>query len=215
MNNKINTPSFWNIQIKKNQNTIIHSPIYIHKNKIILNELKNINGKMLDVGIGYGHIEKLIYEKKLDLKLYGLDISEFAINSITKKYKGRFIIGDVDNIPFNKNYFNCVLALDILEHLNVHKCTVGLLEINRVLDLNGLLIISVPLNENKFDTQRNRHIQKYSLEKIERQLKKTGFQIKNKFYLSAFRKFYRIKYLLNKLFQFSNPNLLIVVAKKK
>lgn len=45
-------------------------------------------------------------------------------------------------LPFNKNCFNLVVALEIIEHVeNPHKL---LMEVNDVLISNGLFIISTP-----------------------------------------------------------------------
>ena len=55
----------------------------------------------------------------------------------------KFKVGDVYKLPFKKNFFDGVLAIDILEHLE--KPRLALKEVNRVLKKDGVLQAHVPL----------------------------------------------------------------------
>lgn len=210
-----NKYKFWDIKIKESYNLISKSPIYIDKLRIVVDELRNISGSILDIGIGYGLIEKLIEQNNLKLRLYGIDISKFAISNADKLYTGEFIKSGIKYIPFDSDKFNVVLALDILEHLRTKECLRGLKEIYRVMKMSGKFIVSIPINENKIDTFENHHLQKYDLTSITNQLNLSGFRVTNKYYLTAYKSNYKIRNLINRFLRISKPNLLILICKKK
>lgn len=210
-----NSSAFWDKRLDENYKLIAKSPIYLHKLNIVLNQLSNLKGKILDVGIGYGFIEQLILKSKFDLKIYGLDISKFAISNATRNYKGNFLVGNIKQIPFDDSFFDCVLALDILEHLSVDDCMKSLREIFRVLKFNGTFILSIPLNENQIDSAKNNHLHLYDENLMKTQLDQVGFIINKRNTLTAFGNLYYLKSFFNNIFKLANPNLLILICKKK
>ncbi|MEK7472867.1 MAG: class I SAM-dependent methyltransferase [Patescibacteria group bacterium] len=210
-----NTSKFWGNKIFEQFTTIIKSPIYKHKLKLVFNEIKNGKGNILDVGVGYGFIEDLIVKNNLNFNMSGLDISKQIIINANKKYRGKFIVGNITKIKFIDNQFDYVLALDILEHLSSEELNKGLGEIYRIMKSNGKLIISVPLNENDHDSKQNHHIQKFNLEKIIKTLKKSNFLVTKKYELISYKKYYFLKNVINRIVKLSKPNLLILICKKE
>ena len=209
-----NTAQFWNNKIIRSRAELINSPIFIHKNDIVTHEISTIIGRILDVGIGYGVIEGKLQDNG-NIKLYGIDISDEAIRYAHEHFIGDFRIATSVNIPYAAGYFNCVFALDILEHLNNKQLLLTMGEIARVLKIGGKLIISVPINESFVDIKSNRHQRKYSLERLESELKAFRLDIYSRVFLTAFRKFYWIKHYINLILHIKSPNLLIVMATKK
>ena len=207
-----NTDKFWDEKLKNNRKIILKSPVFIHKNKLIISQLKKISGNILDIGFGYGYIEYLIEKLNLNLSVYGIDISNYAINFAQKFYKGDFKKASIFKIPYKNNFFNCVLAIDILEHIPKNKIDISLLQIKKVLKNNGLLIVSVPLNESKKDKLLNGHLRIYNHNIIKNELKKSSFEIKKEIYLFAFKDRYFIKNLINKFLKVRKPNLVVLVA---
>jgi len=53
---------------------------------------------------------------------------------------------DIQNIPFNDNYFELIICNHILEHVDSYSKALD--ELNRVLKPNGILILSFPLDRN-------------------------------------------------------------------
>jgi ubiquinone/menaquinone biosynthesis C-methylase UbiE len=212
---KLNSPEFWDLKISTGHLLINESPIYKDKLRYILKEIKECSGNLLDIGIGYADIEELIARKNINIKISGLDISKFAVQEAAKKYKGNFLVGSITKIPFKSESFDCVLALDILEHLSSSNCSRGLKEIKRVMKKDARLVISIPINEKILDSKNNHHIQKYNFNIINRQLSNSGYLIFKKYYLTAYKNFYFLKNIINKIIKISNPNLLILVCKKK
>lgn len=210
-----NTGRFWDEKIRNSKKIIYNSPIFIHKNKLILSRLDKISGKILDVGFGYGYIEYLIEKHNLNLSIYGIDISNYAINFAKKNYKGVFKKANIFKIPYNVNFFDGVMAIDILEHLPKNKIYIALSQIKKVLKNKGLLIVSVPINETKKDRITNGHLRIYNHDIIKKELEKLHFEVKEEIYLFAFRNNYFLKNLINKLLKIRKPNLIIIVATKK
>lgn len=96
--------------------------------------------RILDLGCGDGNVSQLYLSKG---KVTGLDISQTALNMAKKKGLST-LLHDLNKLPlpFSNNSFDVIILTDVLEHvidpLNL------LIEINRIIISNGLLIITVP-----------------------------------------------------------------------
>jgi len=98
------------------------------------------SAKVLDIGC---HTGKLIKERVKNIEkpeVYGIDIDKKSV-SLSKALGIKAVEGDVENdLPFKSNFFNIVVANQIIEHLvNID----GFIkEIHRVLKTNGYLVLS-------------------------------------------------------------------------
>lgn len=103
----------------------------------------NIEGAWaLDLGCGLGKMALIVRKKGYAYVGYDLSKNEIAKGSrVGKSDCINFVSGDVCCIPFNRK-FKLVLALEVIEHLEEPKEL--LREINRVLVVNGHLLISTP-----------------------------------------------------------------------
>lgn len=197
------------------------SPIYRHKLSIVSRKVNKLHGKILDIGFGRGLLEKNLNDK--NVSLFGIDISTRSVKEIRKIKRGQFIVGDIMRIPFDSSFFDCVVALDIFEHISPKDAFKAYKEIRRVLKKGSYFIISVPLNENlkkmiKEDgINRNAHVRIYTKDVLKTELKISGFIVKETKYLYAFRHLYFFKNMFAKLvpFQIKEPNLVIITAQKK
>ena len=101
----------------------------------------NKKDKILDLGCGYGHFVNLANNNNFDA--YGVDLSknstDFAKNNLELK---NIYCNDLTNIKFEKDFFDCVIAINLFEH--VHNPDEVLIEINKILKNNGIVIIRVP-----------------------------------------------------------------------
>jgi len=108
-----------------------------------LEEFVPTNGRILEIGCGTGEVVKHL---RKDLLYAGLDSSGYAIKEAKNKYsknsKIRFAEGELGEIDFPKEYFDAVLAIFVVEHLENPKFT--LQEISKVLRPGGHLIILAP-----------------------------------------------------------------------
>lgn len=209
-----NTTKFWDSKIIKNKEVIYNYPIYKLKNNYIINTIRNVSGNFLDIGIGYGFLEAEILERKFNLNLFGIDISGVAIENANKNLKGVFQKASIKSIPYANDFFDCVVALDVIEHLSVSVSKKSMKEIHRVVKRNGMVVISVPTNETHIDRRKNGHLVEYNIDSITNLLENSGFKVKKIKLFSAFRSWAYFKNLVNDIFCFRKPNLIILVAIK-
>lgn len=108
--------------------------------KNIMNKLiKNIpKGQMLELGCGTGHWTD--YFSNNGFNVTGTDISEVMLNlAKSKNINARFEYADAENLPFGDESFQTVSLVTMLEFSDNPENVIG--EINRVLDVNGWLIL--------------------------------------------------------------------------
>lgn len=69
---------------------------------------------ILDVGCGEGFVINFLKNKNI----IGIDISEGALTiAKIKNPENRILVGDIHNLPFQKDEFDIVVAAEILEHM--------------------------------------------------------------------------------------------------
>ena len=78
------------------------------------------SANILEVGCGSGlNLKALRQEYKI-----GLDISEAAVSK-AKEYGVNAVVGDLNkDLPFEKESFDVILALDVIEHLKSDKASI-------------------------------------------------------------------------------------------
>lgn len=154
-------------------------------NQLLKGEKLN-NAKLLDAGCGTGWFSQkaLTYQAKV----YSLDIGEKLLEKTAEKCKGKSILvkGDLLSLPFKDNYFDVVIASEVIEHTLKPKKAIG--ELARVLKEKGILILTTP---NKFWypvlwLASLFHLRKYkglenwlSYVEIKEAMKKNGINIEN------------------------------------
>ncbi len=119
-----------------------HKILFKTKNKMLISMINKQHKKILDVGCGDGFLGKLIKEK-FNSEVHGLDISNKALKTakkngiITKKFnlEGK-------KWPYKNNFFDVVIAGDIIEHLYDTEKFVQ--EAYRVLKKGGIFLVSTP-----------------------------------------------------------------------
>lgn len=116
---------------------------HIFNYEISKNYIKN--KKILDIGCWTGQFVQLAL--KSTNRVYGIDPGIDAIAFAKKKYpKATFKVGVAQQLPFNKNSFDVVTYLEVIEHLPKEFEDVSIKEIHRVLRKKGTLILSTPSN---------------------------------------------------------------------
>ncbi|MFX0183387.1 MAG: class I SAM-dependent methyltransferase [Candidatus Hodarchaeota archaeon] len=98
----------------------------------------NCNEKILEIGTGTGRIVQDL-SRYCD-SLWLMDPSVRMLSRAQKKYpNAMFVHGYVERVPFSKDFFDRVLAVDSLHHWDNH--IQGLSEVSRVLKPNGLFVL--------------------------------------------------------------------------
>jgi len=90
------------------------------------------NSKILDVGCAKGY---MMYDLSLLIpgaEIKGLDISSYAKENSLVEMKENITVGNANNLPFEDNYFDLVIAINTLHNLPLIDCKEAFREIKRV-----------------------------------------------------------------------------------
>lgn len=217
----LNKKQFWNTRMLTDRSLLKSNHIYQDKIRIVCRYLQTKKGKLLDIGFGWGILEKKI-ENYSNLDVSGIDISTEAVNYANKNLKGQFITASIFKIPFKNNEFDVIVALDIIEHIRPTMVFNAYKEILRVLKKDGIFIVTMPINEGLEEMVMKgsnpvSHLRAYTPDVIKTELDLSGFIVLKTEFRYAFKKFYKLKNLIMK-FGFTNlrhPNLMIISSIKK
>ena len=103
--------------------------------------LKNITGKVLEIGVGTG--KNLSYYNYRKVKLIGIDLSTGMLEKAKQKaekndYPVMLRLGNVEKLPFNSNSFDYIVCTFVL--CSVPNPKQAIKEMKRVLQNNGKII---------------------------------------------------------------------------
>jgi len=144
----------------------------------------NNHAAILDVGCSSGAVLEFLKTKGFD-NCTGIDISNEAVQN-GKNRKLTIVQGSADQLPFSHNHFDCVIASDIIEHVQDDQQVIS--EIHRVLKTNGIAIIFVPAFHFLWSHHDviNKHYRRYTLTDITTKLAQEGFVTTCKSYWNFF-----------------------------
>jgi ubiquinone/menaquinone biosynthesis C-methylase UbiE len=156
--------------------------------KYCLEALRDVHGNVLEVGCGAGAFVRAIKSYRDDLLLTGVDVDSDAIaHAKNIDHTNKYLTADAHELPFPKDSFNAVIAIDVLEHL--HDPLKAILEIKRILKKGGILYLSVPLEGSLWTIHGlssrigfrpkyiyASHIQQYSNHDIVKLLEQAGYK---------------------------------------
>jgi len=151
-----------------------------------VNLLRNIlakRGNVLDIGAGAG--EFLSIMQGLGWQAYGIEFAKVTSNYAREKLALNVLSKDLLGANFESDFFDLITFWDVIEHL--HKPKETLLEINRILKKEGLLVISAPNIDNLWAyifkdywyTNSPRHLYQFSPRTILRLLEGADFKVVN------------------------------------
>lgn len=97
---------------------------------------------ILDLGCGSGN--NAVYLSNLGYNVTGIDASDNMLTiAKNKKSHAKFIQGDVSQLNFNNNSFNCIILSYILCHLTNNRVSNCLAQLNHILQDKGILFIEL------------------------------------------------------------------------
>lgn len=144
--------------------------------------LRTQNDKILDIGCGTGRNVK---EFAKFGTMWGIDSSSEAIKFCKEKGLKNVRLGTSDKTGFDRETFDVVTLLDVLEHVEEDKT---LREIKRILAKNGVLIITVPAFSwlwSQWDVVLH-HKRRYTKQSLTSVLSRNGFKVRKISYMYSF-----------------------------
>jgi len=102
----------------------------------------SIDGFLLDIGCGTGHLEKIFYEH--GSTPIGIDISFEHLKEAKKNSnKADFVLYGGTKMPFKKGAFDTIICNDVFEHISYKNVDLVMQESNRILKGKGKFYVSV------------------------------------------------------------------------
>jgi len=146
---------------------ILHKIIraYFQGKKSYLAEIRCKNKRTLDIGCGFGSFLKFDTDNFI-----GIEINDTAIETGLKR-GFKIIKSSTENIPFENNFFERIVALQVIEHLTPIEAFKMFCEAERLLKEEGEFIISTELDTNTFWNTFS-HIKPYPPKSIYKLLRK-------------------------------------------
>jgi SAM-dependent methyltransferase len=137
---------------------------------------------VLDVGCAMGGYLDYLHQQGFE-NLFGIDLTEKYVDHVNTLGKYTVKLGNAESIPFDGDYFDCLVIDQVMEHLvepvNAFK------EANRVLRKGGFLCISVP-DGSRYDEKyffdfywfiMREHIQHFDMEHLKLLAAREGFEL--------------------------------------
>lgn len=153
---------------------------------IVKNNINNTKRKILDCGCGSAMYS--IELAKKGFHVTGVEIDRALLlqaqkNSRKMNLNILFILCDIRFLPFQKDSFNQMLCIDVLEH--IPDVDMSLAEISRTLEKNGILILTTTVNKKrvlpvslKNQNRELGHVHLYlPIKKLRKKFQMTGFDI--------------------------------------
>ena len=136
----------------------------------------NRDVRILDVGCSGGPQMKSFIEMGYT-NIYGLDISERAIDLCNKRGLNNVFVMDAEKTDFKDDEFDLLVVSDVLEHLENDE--LALSEWHRILKPGGKLIVFVPAFQFLWSPhdETNFHYRRYSKTSLINRFKEADFEI--------------------------------------
>ena len=103
--------------------------------------------KILDVGCGKGFLLYDFTKIIPGIEIYGIDISEYAIDNSKEEIKRHLKVGNATDLPYTDNYFDLVISITTLHNLYNYDLDKSLREIERVGKKNKYICVESYRNE--------------------------------------------------------------------
>lgn len=88
--------------------------------------------KILDIGCGKGFQLYELTQLLPGLEVYGIDVSEYAIENAKEEVKSKIKLGNANSLPYEDNFFDFVFSINTLHNLHNYDLDKALREMERV-----------------------------------------------------------------------------------
>ena len=111
-------------------------------------ELKS-GDKILDVGCGKGFMLYDFFKLNPQFDIYGIDISEYAVNNCIDSLKGKLKVGNAVSLPYPDKYFDLVISINTHHNLDEEDIIKSFNELQRVTKKNSYVILDAYSSEKE------------------------------------------------------------------
>jgi len=111
-------------------------------------ELKS-GDKILDVGCGKGFMLYDFFKLNPQFDIYGIDISEYAVNNCIESLKGKLKVGNAVSLPYPDKYFDLVISINTHHNLDGEDIINAFNELQRVTKKNSYVVLDAYSNEKE------------------------------------------------------------------
>ena len=183
-----NVPADWYYRsIREN---IIQKYVHTRRFKEVSKLIEPTGGNILDIGSADGMFTSVIAKKSKAKKVIGIDVLKRSVDWANNHWKNsvmKFYVGDAENFKYDKESFDAIVALEVLEH--VEKPVVVLKNVKRLLKKDGYAVFLVPAETLLFEfiwffwvrtrgkVWNDTHINIFKNNSLTRLCKKAGFKI--------------------------------------
>ena len=105
------------------------------------------NPKILDIGCGKGYFLYDFKQLLPDSEIYGIDISNYAIDNCKPEISSFLSVGNANNLKYDDNFFDLVISINTLHCLENYDLEKALIEMERVGKNNKYLCVESYRNE--------------------------------------------------------------------
>lgn len=105
--------------------------------------------KVLDVGCGMAHLLYELEQVVPGLLVYGIDISQYALEHAKEEIRDKLKYGKAQDIPFADGEFDLVISLATLHNLKVYDLKKAVHEIERVSKGNSYIMVESFRNDKE------------------------------------------------------------------
>ncbi len=107
------------------------------------------DAKILDIGCGKGYFLYDFLKFLPNANVFGIDISNYAIENSKEEIKSRLIQGNAKSLPWPSNHFDLVVSINTLHCLHAYDLDLALREMQRVGKSNKYLCVESYRNESE------------------------------------------------------------------
>lgn len=121
----------------------------VAKRIIELFDLKK-DSKFLDIGCAKGFLMHDMKRLNLGIDVHGVEISDYAITNSMPDIKNKIIKCSCEKLPFEDNYFDAVVAINVIHNLDLTGCKNSIKEIQRVSGGKAFIQVDAFRDEKSF-----------------------------------------------------------------
>jgi hypothetical protein len=107
--------------------------------------------RVIDIGAAKGFLMRDLMEVVPGLEVWGLEISQYAIENCHPAARGRLVRGTAQQLPFASDSFAAALSINVIHNLLYDACIEAVREIERVAPGRGYIQVDAYRNDDERD----------------------------------------------------------------